>query len=88
MFNLQGWAEFTCPQCRARLEAKAPRATVMGAVMPIFFVLGRQGRIFEGIAIALVAATLAAFIIEAMRPQLRFKKPLPQPEIRLNLAGE
>ena len=88
MFNLQGWAEFTCPQCHARLEAKAPRSTMLGAIMPIFFVLGRQGRVFEGIAIAFMLGTLTAFILEAMRPQLRFKKALPEPEIRLNLAGE
>jgi len=88
MFNLQGWAEFTCPQCHARLEAKAPRSTMLAAVMPIFFVLGRQGRVFEGIALAFVFATFTAFIVEAMRPQLRFKKPLPEPEIRLNLAAE
>ena len=88
MFNLQAWAEFVCPQCQARLEAKAPRSTMLGAVMPIFFVLGRQGRVFEGVAIAFVFAALTAFMIEAMRPQLRFKKPLPEPEIRLNLAGQ
>ncbi|HWC15422.1 MAG TPA: hypothetical protein VG498_00315 [Terriglobales bacterium] len=88
MLSLRGWAEFVCPQCRARLEAKTPRSTMLGILMPIFFFLGREGRIFEITAVAFMVATFTCFIIEAWRPQLRFKKPLPEPEIRLNLVGE
>lgn len=88
MFNLQGWAEFVCPHCRTRLEAKAPRSTMLATGMPLLFLLGREGRIFELIAVVFVLATLTAFIVEAMHPQLRFKKPLPEPAIRLNISGE
>jgi len=88
MFNLPGWAEFVCPHCRARLEAKAPRSTMLAAMMPLLFGLGREGRIFEVIALVFTVVVFTIFLIEAMHPQLRFKKPLPEPAVRLNLADQ
>jgi len=86
MFNLQAWAEFVCPHCRARLEAKAPRSTMLAAMMTLLFGLGREGRTFEVIAVVFAVAAFTIFLIEAMHPQLRFKKPLPEPAVRLNIA--
>ena len=88
MFNLAGWAEFVCPHCRARLEAKPPRSTMLAAIMPLVFGLGLAGRLFEVIAIIFAIGIFTAFVIEAIHPQLRFKKPLPEPTIRLNIVGE
>jgi hypothetical protein len=86
MFNLQGWAEFVCPHCKARLEAKAPRSTMLAVMMTFLFGLGREGRIFEVVAVVFAVLFFTIFLIEAMHPQLRFKKPLPEPAIRLNIA--
>jgi len=88
MFNLPGWAEFVCPDCGARLEAKAPRSAMLASMMPFLFLLGRYGRTLEVIAIMFALAAFTVFLLEAMHPQLRFKKPLPKPAIRLNIAGQ
>jgi hypothetical protein len=88
MFNLQAWAEFVCPHCDARLEAKAPRVTVFAVMMPLLSLLGHRGRIFEIIAIVFMVAFFVLFLMQASQPQLRFKKPLPKPAIRLNIAGD
>jgi hypothetical protein len=61
---------------------------MLAATMPFVFGLGRAGRVFEVVAILFAVGVFAGFIIEAMHPQLRFKKPLPAPGIRLNIAGE
>ena len=87
MFNLLGWAEFACPHCRSRLEAKAPSSTSLAVMMTLLFGLGRESRIFEVIAVVFVVVVFALFLIEAMHPRLRLKKPLPAPAIRLNIAG-
>ena len=88
MFNLQGWAEFACPHCRARLEAKPPRSGMLAVMMPLLFGLGREGRIFEVVAIVFAIGVFTVFLMEAAHPQLRFKKPLPEPAIRLNIAED
>jgi hypothetical protein len=56
--------------------------------MGCLFVLGRQGHVFEVIAVAFAALTFVLFMLESVHPQLRAKKPLPQPLIRLNIAGD
>jgi len=88
MFNLQGWAEFVCPHCRARLEAKAPRSGMFALLMVSLFGLGREGRVFEVVAIVFAIGVITAFLIEAAHPQLRLKKRLPEPAIRLNIAED
>ena len=55
-------------------------------MMPLLFGLGREGRIFEVFAIVFAVGAFTVFLIEAAHPQLRFKKPLPEAEIRLNIA--
>lgn len=87
MFNLQAWAEFVCPHCGARLEAKPPRSTMLGVLIPFAALLGHQGRAFEVVAVIVMVAVFVVFLRQASRPQLRFKKPLPEPGIRLNIAG-
>jgi len=87
MFNLQGWAEFVCPHCGARLEAKTPRSTMLAVMMSFLFGLGLEGRIFEVVVIVFAITVFTVFLIEAAHPRLRFKKPLPKPQIRLNIAG-
>ena len=86
--HLDGWAHLTCAQCKARLEMKPPRAAFLGPIMAPLFVLVRQGRVFEVIAYAFMFATIFLLLMECIRPKVRLrKKPLPEPEIRLNING-
>jgi hypothetical protein len=87
MFNLQAWAEFVCPHCGARLEAKAPPSTMLSILIPLVALLGHRGRIFEVVAVVFMVAVFVVFLKQASQPQLRCKKPLPKPGIRLNIAG-
>jgi DNA-directed RNA polymerase subunit RPC12/RpoP len=87
-FNVEGLSRLACPQCKARLEMK-PRP--VGALfLPIFVAcswLSRLGHTFiaEGL---LVAATSILILPLIVRPQVRLRKrPLPKPEIRLNIDG-
>src|SRR5690349_8397947 len=86
LFNLQGCAEFVCPHSKALWEAKAPRSTMLAVMMTFLFGLGREGRIFEVAAVVFAVVVFTTFLIEAMHPQLRFKKPRPEPSIRLNIV--
>lgn len=61
---------------------------MLAVMMPLLFGLGREGRIFALIGILCVVAFFAVFLVEAVHPRLRFKKPLPEPSIRLNIAAE
>jgi len=54
--------------------------------MAPLFVVARQGRVFEIIAFVFMFATIFLILLESLRPKLRLRtKPLPEPEIRLNL---
>ena len=86
--NLSGWSDLRCPQCKARLEMKPPRSVVLGPFVVPLLVLARRGRVFEVIAFAFMFLTIFLLLAESMRPKLRLrKKPLPKPEIRLNIDG-
>ena len=67
---------------------KPPRSGVLGPVMVSLFVLARWSYAFEVIAFAFMFLTISLLLLECIRPgvQLR-KKPLPKPEIRLNIDG-
>jgi hypothetical protein len=86
--NLNAWAHFACPHCKVRLEMKPPRSAVLGPLMASLFVLARQGRTFEVIALAFMFTTFFLLLLESLRPKVRLlKKALPKPEIRLNIDG-
>ena len=87
MFNLPGWAEFVCPHCGARLEAKTPRSTMLAVMMSFLFFFGLVPRILEVVVIVFAITVFTVFLLEATHPQLRFKKPRTKPQIRLNIAG-
>jgi hypothetical protein len=38
-------------------------------------------------AYVFIAAALIVALVELMRPQLQLRKPLPKPDIRLNIGG-
>ena len=89
-FNLEGWSHLACTHCKARLEMKP--CPVAAWFLPIFVAcswLGRLGHTFAFIAEGLlVAATLILILLLIVRPQVRLRKrPLPKPEIRLNIDG-
>ena len=86
--NLDGWSHLTCTQCKARLEMKPPRSLVLAPLMAPLFVLARRGRVFEVMAFAFMFATIFLVLLECIRLKVRLrKKPLPEPEIRLNIDG-
>jgi hypothetical protein len=86
--NLDGWSHLACRQCKARLEMKPPRSFVLGPLMAPLFVLAREGRVFEIIAFVFMFVTIFLILLESLHPKLRLRtKPLPKPEIRLNLDG-
>jgi hypothetical protein len=67
---------------------KPPRSFVLGPLMAPLFVLARQGRVFEVIALIFALATIFLLVLESVRPQVQLrKKPLPKPTIRLNIDG-
>jgi hypothetical protein len=86
--NEDAWRWLTCPHCAARLERKKPRYVV--AFMPFFIVLtamgGRSQRLTTFAEVLMVAIIVVVFV-EFMHPQLQVRKPLPKPEITLNIDG-
>ena len=86
--SADAWRWLTCPHCAARLERKPPRYVV--AFMPFFIVLtamGGRGHRYAVVAEVLMVAITAVIFVEFMRPQLQVRKPLPKPEITLNING-
>lgn len=87
-FNLTGWSQLTCTQCKARLEIK-PR-TVGVWFLPILlslFWLSRLGHIYAVVAELLLAfATVTLVLLLIVRPQVRLRKrSLPKPTIQLKI---
>lgn len=86
--DLQGWSSLTCSQCKARLEMKPPRSFLLGPLIAPLFVLARQGRAFEILAFVFMFVTVVLVLVESLHPNVQLrKKPLPEPEIRLNIDG-
>ena len=86
--NLDAWTHLRCGQCNVRLEMKPPRAALFAPLMAPLFVLARQGRVFEAIAFAYMFVTFALLLFEILRPKVQLRrKPIPKPEIRLNIQG-
>jgi hypothetical protein len=56
--------------------------------MAPLFVLAREGRIFEVIAFVFMFTTIFLLLLESAHPKVQpRKKPLPRPEIRLDIDG-
>jgi hypothetical protein len=58
--------------------------------MPFFIVLtalGSRGHRLAVFAESLMVAIAVVILVESMRPQLQLRKPLPKPEITLNIKG-
>ena len=86
--NLDAWSHLTCTQCKARLEMKPPLSAVLGPFMAPLCVLARQGRIFVVIALVFMFATIFLLLLESLHPKVRLRnKPLPEPDVRLNING-
>jgi hypothetical protein len=84
--DLEGWSHLTCTQCKTRLEMKPPRSAAFAPVMAPLFVLARRGHFFAVIAFIYMFTILFLLLLESVRPKLRVRtKPLPKPEIRLNI---
>lgn len=84
--DLDGWRHLVCPNCKARLEMKPWRSSLMAPIMAPLFVLARQNRVLEVIAYAFSFATVVLMLLESVRPKVQLRKrPLPKPEIRLNI---
>jgi len=86
--NIDAWRRLTCPHCKARLEMKPLRSFLLAPLMVPLFVLARQGRVLEVVAFVYMFLTIALLLWESFHPKVQIrKKPLPEPEIRLNLKG-
>ena len=58
--------------------------------MPFFIALiavSGRGRRYAIVAELLMVAITVVILVEFMRPQLQVRKPLPKPEITLNING-
>ena len=85
--NLDGWRHLVCPHCQARLEMRPPRAALFAPVIAPLFILARQGPLYEVIAFAYMFTIFSLLLVECIRPKVQLrKKPLPQPEIQLDLG--
>ena len=86
--SVDKWRWLACPHCAARLERKNPRYVVaLSSFFLAVLALGRLGHRFAVIAEVLMAAIFVAILVEFMRPQLQLRKPLPKPEIKLDING-
>jgi len=93
--NMQEWASFACPNCKARLRIKPSSRSI--SLILLGTSVGQLGNhhfvprwldlplIFVGIA-CLIAASVY-LVLEYRTPKLQLKKPLPKPEISLNLSN-
>jgi hypothetical protein len=88
ILNADAWRWLVCPHCAARLERKNPRIVVplMGFWLALL-ALGRLGHRFAVIAEVLMVAIFVVIFVKLMRPELQLRKPLPKPEIKLNING-
>jgi hypothetical protein len=86
--NLDAWRQLVCSNCTARLEMKPPRSVFLGPLIAPLFVLAREGRIFAVIAFVFMFTTIFLLLLESTHPKVQLrKKPLPKPEIRLDIYG-
>src|SRR6266404_1302509 len=84
--DADAWRWLACPHCAARLERKNPRYAVMPFFIALIAVSGRGHR-YAIVAEVLMVAITVVILVEFMRPQLQVRKPLPKPEITLNING-
>ncbi len=89
ILNADAWRWLVCPHCAARLERKNPQILVplMGFWLALL-ALGRMGHRFAIIAEVLMIAIFIVILVKLMRPELQLRKPLPKPEIKLNINGQ
>jgi hypothetical protein len=67
---------------------KPPRSVFLGPLIAPLFVLAREGRIFAVIAFVFMFTTIFLLLLESTHPKVQLrKKPLPKPEIRLDIYG-
>ncbi len=86
--NMDAWRWLACPHCAARLERKNPRyVAALSSFFLALLALGRLGHRFADIAEVLMVAVFVVILVQFMRPQLQLRKPLPKPEIKLNIDG-
>jgi len=88
VLSLEGWRHLACPSCKARLELK-PRAVgfLLLPVIISFSWLSRLGHTYAVLAeVLMVCAAITLVLLTVVRPQVQLrKKPLPKPDIRLNI---
>ena len=88
VLNADAWRWLVCPHCAARLGRKTPRFAI--SLMSLFIALigfGGRGHRYAIVAEVLMAGIVVVIFVELMRPHLQLRKPLPKPEITLNISG-
>src|SRR5258706_14178592 len=86
-FDLDAWTHLACPQCKARLEMKAPRSFLMAPLMSHLFVLALKGPTFENLDFAYSAVTIILVFCASFNPNVKLRqKPCLQTDVRLNMT--
>ena len=89
ILNADAWRWLVCPHCAARLERKNPQIIVpLTGFWLALLALGRMGHRFAILAEVLMIAIFIVILVKLMRPELQLRKPLPKPEIKLNINGQ
>ena len=84
--RVDAWRWLTCPHCAARLERKNPRWVVaLTSFWLALIPLGTLGHKYAIFAEGAMAVIFVLILVEFSRPQLQLRKPLPEPEVTLNL---
>ena len=74
------------PQCNSRLEMRPPGSFLSGPLVAPLFVLARQGRIFERVALVFAFATIFLIVFESLKPKSRLRRKAPaKPAIWLKI---
>src|SRR5207245_11376121 len=94
--NLHESASFSCHNCKARLRLKPNSRSIILILLGLSVTqLGNPHLVPRWLGLLLIILGIMFFfaaavflILEYRRPKLQLKKPLPKPEISLNLSNQ
>lgn len=88
--NVDAWRWLKCPHCATRLEKKNSRyLSALAAFVLVVISLGRLlGPRYNVLMYVLMAAIVLAMLVMLASPKVQVRKPLPEPETRLDINKE
>lgn len=76
----------TCPFCKSRLERTASgSAVVLGSMVMLIPLLHPLNRMVQRAAIIVISALFCAALVQIMRPKLKLRTKLPEPDVFLKI---